>query len=84
MFQYATRHKIYEDTDLITREEADKLWDKWQEHIKDHWDEFNAPQMCIWTDCDSITDYHTVGREIDFRDCELERGVFYRVTKTRI
>ena len=84
LFQYATKQKIFEDTELITREKADELWEKWQEHIKEHWDSFYSPEMCIWVNCNSNTDYHTVRKEIDYRDCKLENGTFYKVTKTKI
>lgn len=84
LFQYATRQKIYEDTDLITRDEADELWDKYKSSIRSNWDEFSSPQMCIWIKCKDNTDYHTVGREIDFRDCELENDEFYKIKKEKV
>lgn len=85
MFQYALRHgKIIEDTGLITREEANALWNKYQDHIKDNWDEYSAPQMCIWVDCDSPTNYHAIAVEIDYQDCELRDGKFYKLVKIPI
>ena len=84
LFQYATRHKIIEDTDLITQEEAEKMWEKYQKDIKENWDSFNSPQMCIWMNADSNIDYSKVLKEIDYRDCELENGTFYKITKQEI
>lgn len=84
IFQFATRHKVYEDTELITREEADALWEKYIGQVKEEWDELSSPEMCIWIDCESNTDFHTRGRDVDFRNCELENGNFYRVTKVKI
>ncbi len=84
MFQYATLHKVIKDTGLITKDEAEALWKEYQEDIRDRWNEFEAPQMGIWIDCDSITDYHTIEKEIDYRDCELENGHFYKVEKKRV
>lgn len=84
MFQYSTSYKMYENTELITRKEAEELWDKYQEHLKQNWDEYSKPEMCIWIDCDSNIDYSTVGKDIDFRDCVYENGQYYRVTKERI
>lgn len=84
MFQYATKNEVIEDTGLITLEEAEELWEKYLPDIKDRWDNFESPEMCIWSDCDSETDYHTQLKDIDFRDCELKGGVFYRVTRERI
>lgn len=84
LFQYATRSKIIEDTELVTMDEAVALWNKYLPHVRESWDAFDSPQMCIWIECSSNTSYHTVGREIDFRDCVLENGSFYRVTKDKI
>ena len=84
LFQYATRSSVIEDTDLITRSEAEELWDKYYKEVQKNWDSFDSPQVCIWIDCKSNTDYHTVGKEIDFRDCELENGRFYKVEKKLI
>jgi hypothetical protein len=84
LFQYAIQQEVIEDTDLITEEEAQALWEKYQKHIRDNWDVLTSPQMCIWVDCATNTSYHTVGKEIDYRDCELDRGRFYKVEKTII
>lgn len=83
MFQYATKHEVYEDTGLITLEEAKDLVEKWLPHMKEHWDDFNSPQMVIWKDCESETDYHTEHMDIDYRDCEQDNGSFYRVTREK-
>jgi len=79
MFQYATKYQTFVDTGLITRKRADKLLEDNLQHLKEHWDEFNSPQMGIWINCDSNTSYHTLGIEIDYRDCKLKDGHFYRI-----
>ena len=84
MFQYATQYQIYVNTNLITHDEAILLWNKWQDHLKAHWNELDSPQMAIWINCNSNTDYHTMEKDIDYRDCELHNGRFYRVVKTLI
>ncbi len=84
LFQYATKTEVIEDTDLITMEESKELWNKYLPDLIDKWDEFNSPEMCIWTGCDSNTDYHTQEYDINFRDCELEKGRFYRIEKKEI
>lgn len=84
MFQYATQNKTIEDTGLITRKEAEELWEKYQNDIKDNWDEISSPQMCIWINCTNDTDYVESAKEIDYRDCELANGRFYKVTRTRV
>lgn len=84
MFQFATRQKVIEDTGLITMEEANDLWKKYLPVIKTDWNELSSPQMCIWIKCNSNTDYSTTWKDIDYRDCALENGKFYRVSKERI
>ena len=65
MFQYATSYKyisteIYEDTDLITLSEAKALWNKYKsQFINQLQDDTRNPEMVIWTDCESNTDYAT-------------------------
>lgn len=64
MFQYATSHSfepttIYEDTDLITYDEARTLWYKHlPQFIRELQNEYYSPEMAIWGDCDSNTNYH--------------------------
>lgn len=96
MFQYAYDNgfhgsgcsfsdiKIVEDTGLITEKEALVLWDKYYDECLRRLKFDERPQMCIWKDCETNTDYHTVGKEVDYRDCELEDGHFYRVEKKLI
>ena len=65
MFQYATSYEyisteIYEDTDLITLSEAKALWSKYKsQFISQLQDDTSNPEMVIWTDCESNTDYAT-------------------------
>ena len=47
LFQYATKHDVIENTDLITRKEADELVEKYIDDCKDRWDEFDSPELCI-------------------------------------
>jgi hypothetical protein len=84
LFQYATKFKVFEDTDLISLEEAEDLWNKYLPNLKSSWNEDESPEMCIWTDCNKNTDYSKVLKDIDFRDCELQGGNFYKITKELI
>jgi hypothetical protein len=84
LFQYATKNKIIEDTDLITLNEAKKMWEKYLPDIIDRWNDSDSPEMCIWTGCDSNTSYHTAEFDIDYRDCELSEGKFYKINKKEI
>lgn len=85
MFQYGlARSGMVEDTGLITLEEAEELWREYQPDIIKHWNSFECPQMCIWSECSSPTDYTKVFKEIDWRDCERVNGKFYRITRELI
>lgn len=84
MFQYGKRHGDIISTDLITLAEAEELWNKHLDDVKENWDEFSSPEMCIWTNCSSNIDYNTQEKDIDFRDCELINGRFWRVKKEEV
>lgn len=85
MFQYATRDwKIYEDTWLITLDEANTLWEKYFEQCKQELKDWLCPQMCIRENCNSETDYSKMLKSIDYYDCEVMNNVVYRITKTKI
>jgi len=87
MFQYACEPyftKIIEDTGLITCKEANELWDKYYKNCLSRLKAEEKPQMCIWKDCNSTTDYSCVEKEIDYRDdYEIIEGNYYKVTKTK-
>ena len=62
-FQFATNPrwgsvKILEDTDLITLDEAKVLWEKWLPKCIRALEEDDRPEMCIWVEMDSPTNYH--------------------------
>lgn len=67
MFQFTTRfgkffpdYKMYEDTGLITYNEAKKLWHKYlPQWLKDYAREDAGPEMAIWINCKDNLDYHT-------------------------
>ena len=90
MFQYAYDSfliDIKENTDLITLEEAESLWEKYYSDCLDNLKEGNKPQMCIWQDCNSNTNYGNVLKEIDYRDkYEIKNGEYYKldITKEKI
>lgn len=76
MFQFATDFrvtvKIYEDTDLITREKALELWEKWKPQALKDINDGGKVDMVIWTGCKSYTDYHTVDEEYSWEQREYE------------
>lgn len=87
MFQYAYipySVKIVEDTGLITKKEAEELWDKYYSNCLDNLKDNERPQMCIWQECNSITDYSSILKEIDYGDdYEIKNGDYYRVIKLK-
>ncbi len=97
LFQYAydsgfygngvsySHNKIVEDTNLITEKEANDLWDKYYPEVIKNLKNEERPQMCIWKDADSNTSYHTVEKEIDWRDdLEIKNGKVYKKTLQEI
>lgn len=84
MFQYIVTtgqifrdYKSIEDTDLITREEADALWLKYRDDfIRNLKDEWAQPEMGIWINCKDNTDYHTSVLHLD-NDTKYDGRRFY-------
>jgi len=58
------------------------LWEKYIDDVKEGLKKDREPQMCIWRDAEKNTDYHTVEKEIDWRDCELKNGDVYKIERT--
>lgn len=80
MFQYALQDgTIYEDTWLITFNEAKELRDKYFLRCKQNLSDWDKPQMCIWKDCKTETDYSTILEEINYYNCEIRWWTIYRV-----
>lgn len=85
MFQYATMDwKIYENTWLITLEEANSLWEKYFEQCKKELKEWLRPQMVIRENCNSETDYSKEMKSVDYYDCEVIGNTIYKITKEKI
>jgi hypothetical protein len=55
-FQYATRHKVYEDTGLIAEDEARALWEKYLPDVRQKISDGEEPQMVIWCDAKGDSD----------------------------
>lgn len=51
MFQYATQQKVYENTKLITLEEAKELFEKYRGSFVEQLERDNNPEMVIWINC---------------------------------
>lgn len=84
MFQFATKNEVIEDTGLITYAQAKKLYDKHLPKLTELWNDWESPQLCIWVECENNVDYHKMIVDIDYRDCELVNGEFYRVERKKV
>lgn len=55
VFQYADAFgRISENTDLITRVEAEQLWEKYIPQFTQDVEKERNPEMCIWIDMDDV------------------------------
>lgn len=57
MFQYATKSHTYENTGLITREEADALFRRYRVSFIEQLKCGKNPEMVIWINCNSDSSY---------------------------
>lgn len=57
-FQYATLSNVFEDTDLITLEEAKALWRKYLPDLIFRLQAVENPEMVIWVEMKDQVDYH--------------------------
>lgn len=77
-FQYATGDgTILENTDLITLEEANALWDKYVDQYKEHLEHNDDPEMAIWINMKNDTDYHTTARHWCGSDVIIKDGCLF-------
>ena len=91
MFQYALnpsrvfmKDPIIENTDLITRKEADKLWEKYLPDFMERLVKGKEPEMVIWTGCKNATDYRNDEKHLYPDEMIVENGRLYKVTKELI
>lgn len=81
-FQYATGNRnilILEDTNLITREEAEVLWEKYIPIFKKHMEEDKEPEMVIWIDMKRDDDYHTTTKHWRASDFVIRDGKMFSI-----
>jgi hypothetical protein len=78
MFQYVSGTKIVEDTPLLSMEEAQNLWAKYERDVIYDVENEIPCQLAIWKDCRDITDYGLYELHIDSRDHE------YRVADNQL
>lgn len=71
----------YEDTGLITLDDAKKLWEKWLPTFIRHLQGADSPEMGIWIGMKDETDYRESIGHLDSR-CKVVNSRVYRVTET--
>ena len=57
MFQYATKHRIFADTGLITMEAATGLFEKNRDDFISRLENDEDPEMALWINCNHAGDY---------------------------
>ena len=76
MFQFATPRRIYENTGLITLDEAKQMWrDNKAQFVKFLNDEAE-PEMCIWVNCKDDSSYGETLWHVD-RDAHIHGDRLY-------
>jgi hypothetical protein len=85
LFQYASDGglrgiEIIEDTDLITRSEADKLWDKCYPDAIERLKKGEKPEIVIWINCIDNQSYNKRDetKHFDYRNLIFENGRVYK------
>lgn len=74
MFQYATRHRILADTDLITLSEAQCLFNKNTKDFKERLSNGEEPEMCIWINCKTDADHNETLKHWHHEDMKVFNG----------
>lgn len=76
-FQYATTRKIVEDTGLITRADAEEMWQKHIEMFKKDVEAGETPEMAIWINMENDTAFHTTASHWCGDEMVIENGTMY-------
>lgn len=82
MFQYYNSkfgESLVEDTGLISRTEAMKLFNSYYEEAVASISDGEEVQMAVWRDCRTDTDYTTIHTILDSRDIRVIDGKMYKV-----
>ena len=81
-FQYATADgEMYEDTGLITWEDALVLWEKHKPLFKQHMEQGEDPEMALWVNMRDEEDYHQKAKYWHWSDFEIRGDELWEVTK---
>lgn len=78
MFQYATRHRVLVDSNLMSLEDANALFDKNIDDYKERLLNGEEPEMCIWINCKNNSDYHETSKHWHSDDIKVIDGEIYQ------
>lgn len=75
VFQYATgRGVIKRYTGLISRADAEELWQKYISEFKDDFEKGEDPEMAIWIDMENEADFRKTASHWCSGDMVMENG----------
>lgn len=75
VFQYATgRGIIKQDTGLISRADAEELWQKYISEFKKDFEKGEDPEMAIWIDMENEGDFRKTASHWCSSDMVMENG----------
>lgn len=78
VFQYAFPQEIIEDTGMLTREQGDQLWEKYKPIFLEDMLEGYEPEMVLWIDMESPTNFHKTAGYWSFADMIVLNGEVYQ------
>jgi len=78
-FQYALGNgTMKEDTELITRTEAEKLWEEYKPVFMADLEHGSEPEMAVWVDMANDGDFHTTSLYWGGGDMIIQNGQLYQ------
>ena len=84
-FQYYIGSKRIEDTGLITRKEADELWEKHKpqfiQFCETKNEYFDDAEMALWIDMGNELNYEKTAKRVHSSDVILKNGFGYELVR---
>lgn len=84
-FQYYIGSKRIEDTGLITRKEADELWEKHKPQFIQFCETKNEylddAEMALWIDMKNEINYQKTAKRVNSSDVIMKNGVGYEMVR---
>ncbi|MGL5648808.1 MAG: hypothetical protein ACRDDY_13255 [Clostridium sp.] len=77
MFQFYDGKGMVDDTGLIDLDEALKMFENRKDAFAESLGNDLQPQMAIWINCSSVSDYHTTLKDWCAGDVKYEDGCFW-------